>query len=96
LLGGCLDGDGSNLVVAVGLEDATRVCAVGLVAEDVGSDVLRREKNGTVAELFDLPRVEVGRSAGFHDHGGLWNLGHELEEPVTRDSPRLFDAARFS
>jgi hypothetical protein len=95
LLGGRLDGDGSNLVVAVGLEDATRVCAVGLVAEDVGSDVLRREKNGTVAELFDLPRVEMGGSAGFHDHGSLWNLGHELEELLPWDSTGLLNAARL-
>ena len=95
LLRGRLDGDGPHLVVAVGLEDATSVCAVGLVAEHVGSDVLRRQKHGTVTELFDFSGVEVGGSAGFHDHGGLWKLGYELEELLPWDSTGLLDAARL-
>ena len=55
VLGDRLHGDGSDVGVAVGLEDALGVRAVRLVPGDVGSDLVRREEHDLVAEALESP-----------------------------------------
>src|SRR5207244_1494033 len=81
--------DGPDVVVAARFQDPFGVGAIGLVASDVRSDVMRRKKHHAVAELVNLAGPVMGGSAGFHDHGRRWLLGHEGQELV---SPRAFPA----
>jgi len=83
LLGDGLHGDGADVGVAVGLEDALGVCAVGLVPGDVGSDLVGREQDHVVAQLLELPGPEVGGAAGFHDDRRSRHLYEEGEEHPT-------------
>jgi hypothetical protein len=90
LLGHALDRHGRDVLVAAGLQDALGIGAVGLVAADVGSDVVRREQDHVVPKSLEFPAPVVRRSAGFHDHsrGGL--LCHERQElgPLQAFAPR--------
>jgi hypothetical protein len=71
------DGDGVDILVAKGLEKAFGVGTVGLVAMNVGPDVLRGKKNDVVSEVLNLSGPAMGHPAGFHhDIGGL-ALGEE-------------------
>ena len=54
-----LDRDGVDLLVAIGLEDALGLGAVGLVPSHVGVDQTRREQDGPVAQLLKLPSPVV-------------------------------------
>jgi hypothetical protein len=74
LLGDGLDRDGADLIVAVGLEHALGVGAVGLVAANVGAHGVRRQQNRLVAEGADAARPEVRRATGLHDDGGRRQL----------------------
>ena len=69
LLSDGLDGDGSDLLVAEGLEQGVDVGAVRLVPHHVGSDVLGREQDDHVAEFLDPPSPVMGRATGFHHDG---------------------------
>jgi hypothetical protein len=94
LLGWGLDGDWPYLIVAAGFKDSAGVGAVGLVTEHIGPDVLRREEDGTMAELFDLPRIEMRGSTGLHDDGGTRKRGDKLQELPAPDSRSLGDHSR--
>jgi len=62
LLSNGLDRDGSDLLVAVGLEHTFGVGAVGLVAADVGAHSVRGQQDGLVPESEHAAGPEVGPS----------------------------------
>lgn len=62
-----LDGHGADLLVAVGLEHALGVGAIGLVASHVGTHGVRGQQYRGVPEGLGAARPEVRRTAGFHD-----------------------------
>ncbi len=84
-----LHGDGTDIGVAVGFEEAGGVGAVGLVAHDVGADVARGEEHDGVTEALDLSGPVVSGAAGFHDHGGRWQGDEEGEKLVARQAVAL-------
>ena len=94
LLGDGLDGDGVDLFVAVGLEHAVRVVAVGLVAADVGLDGVRREQHRRVPKGLHAASPEVSGAASLHNDGGLRELGEEVGELGAGEPPVLRDLAR--
>ena len=73
------DGHGSNVLVAIGLEEAFGIGSVGLVSTDVGSDVLRGKKNDGVTELLKLSGPVMSHAAGFHHDLGRDTLGKEAK-----------------
>jgi hypothetical protein len=88
------DGDGMDVLVAIGLEEALSVGSVGFVATDVGSDVLRWEKNDVVSELLELSGPAMSHAASLH-HDVRWgSLREEAKKPRAaeamgfRHSPR--------
>jgi hypothetical protein len=87
LLGDGLDGHGSDLLVAEGLEETVDIRAVRLVPDDVGSDVLGREQDDHVAELLDAAAPVVRSTAGLHHHCRLWQLCEEGGEAVPQQPP---------
>jgi len=95
LLGNRLDGDGVDVGVAVGLEDSLGIGAVGLVAGDVGSDLVGGEEDDPMAEFLDLARPEVGRAAGLHDDGGGGHLGEEGQKGLAGQAPAIGDLPRL-
>jgi hypothetical protein len=72
-----LDGNGPDVLVAVGLEKAFGIGAVGFVALDVGLDVLRREKNDVVSELLKLSGPVVGHATSLHHNVGHFAVDEE-------------------
>jgi hypothetical protein len=74
LLDDGLDRNGTDLIVAVGLEHAFGVGAVCLIAANVGTQGVRRQQDRLVAEGLDAPRPEVSRAAGLHHDGGRRQL----------------------
>jgi len=82
LLSDVLDGHRSDLLVAEGLEQGIDVRAVGLVPDDVRSDVLGRQEDNHVTQLLDAAAPVVGRPAGLHHHCRLWQLCEEGGEAV--------------
>jgi hypothetical protein len=84
LLGDGLDRDGVDLFVAVGFEHALGVGAVGLVPADVGAHRVRGKQDGGVSEGLHPASPEVGRAAGFHDHGSLWKLRQSEQKLLAR------------
>src|SRR6266849_10449984 len=81
-----LDGYRPDVFVTARFQDALRVRAVGLVASDVGTHVVRRKKDDAMSEALDLASPVVGGSAGLHDDGGGRLLGHEGEELSSRQT----------
>ena len=60
VLGNGLHGDGVDVGVAEGLEDTFGIGAVRLVPGDLGSDLVRGQKNDPVSHFLDLPGPVVG------------------------------------
>jgi hypothetical protein len=75
---------GPNVLIATGLQEALGIRAVGLVAPDVGTDVVRRQKHDSVAQRLDLASPVVCGSARFHDHGRCRLLRHEGQKLAAR------------
>jgi len=94
LLGDGLDRDGSDVLVAAGLEDALGVGLVGLVAFDVGADLVWREQDHLVSELLKAACPVVGRAAGLHHHDRRRLLGEEGEELLAPEAFGARDSAR--
>jgi len=74
------DGDGMDVLVSVSLEEAFGIGSVGLVATDVGSDVLRGQKNDVVSELLELSGPVMSHAASLHDDVGGFALGEEAKQ----------------
>ena len=79
-----LYGDRSDAVGAAGLENPLRVGAVGLVALDVGTDLMRWKQCHLVPQTLDAPSPEVSRSASLHHHGRRRLLSEEGQELCSR------------
>jgi len=92
VLGDGLDGHGTDRLLAVGLEHALGVGAVGLVAVDVGPDGVRGEER-RAPEGLHARSPEVRRPAGLHDDRRLGELAEHLGELRTGEAPVLRDRA---
>jgi hypothetical protein len=84
-----------NLLISIGLEEPLRVGAVGLVAPQVRSHIVRRNEPYGVPEWLKLPRPIVRGPAGLHEDGCPWPLSEELEEAIAREPVFFVDAARL-
>lgn len=80
LLVDALDGNGLDPRIADGFEEGVSVSAIGLVAVDVGCDVLRWEQYHVMSELPKLSPPVVCGTTGLHDDGGGLSLGEEAEQ----------------
>jgi hypothetical protein len=69
-----------DVFVAVGLENALHVRAIGLVPADVGPHQVRRQQDDTMSELLDPARLELRRAARFHHDRGCGLDGQERQE----------------
>lgn len=94
LLRESLDGHRADLVVAEGLEERLGIGAIGLVADPVAAHVLSRQEAHLVAELPDLPRPEMGRSARFEQDDCRRLLREELEQRPAAQAPAESDLPR--
>ena len=74
---------------------ALGVGAVGLVPGHIGTHLMRGEEDHPVSEVLDLSGPEVGRAAGFHDHGCRSHLREEEEERPAGEPPPLRDPSRL-
>ena len=88
-----LDGDGVDVLVAESFEESAGVSAVGLVAQDVGAGGMGRQENDLVAIALGEAGPEVGRAAGFEEHGGGGQLGEEGTEAGAGEAAALVDVA---
>ena len=61
------DGDGVDVVVSKRFEEGFGVGSVGLVALDVGTDGVGREKNDGVTEALEFSCPVVSGTAGFEE-----------------------------
>ena len=80
MLIGRLNGNRLNIFVSEGFEDALGVGAVGFIANDVGSDGMRGEKDGRMAERLELAGPEMGGATGFEDDRCGLSFGEESFE----------------
>jgi hypothetical protein len=81
-----LDGYGPDVFVTTGFQGSLGVGAVGFIAANVGTDVVRRKKHDAMPEAVDLAAPVVGGSAGLHHDSGGRLLGREGEELSSRQT----------
>jgi hypothetical protein len=90
------DRHGSDLLVAMGLQQCGRVGPIGLITQDVAARVMRRQEQDSMAQTLDLPGPVVGGAARLQEHGSGRALREKAGQLAARKSPALADAAGFS
>jgi len=81
-----LDGDRAKRIVAQRLEQRACIGTVGLVAQHVGANGVRRQQDDAMTEAIRLPAPEVRGAAGFHHDRGRWSCGEEARELAARQA----------
>ena len=94
LLGHGLHRHRVDVFVAAGLEYALGVGAVGLVAANVRTDVMRWKQEHGVAERLDPTAPVVRGTARLHHHGRAGLLGEEGQEFVAAETLATRDSSR--
>jgi hypothetical protein len=92
LIGG-FHGYRSDVFISKGFEDTLSVSPICFVANDIGSDGVRREKNDGVSELMELACPVVGGATRFEDNRCRLSLCEELFEPGSGNPVALADRA---
>lgn len=88
-------GDGMNVFVPEGFQEGFGVVEICLVAGNVWTDRMGRQKDHRVAEVLKLPSPVMGAAAGFENNGCRLKFGKELQESGFGEAMVFADMAGF-